>query len=144
MTMAADRSSNRTSSTTKKSSSAKGGNRRAAAKKSGDQRASNSGQASEKREAPRAASAPKRNGLSVAREAAQQLQALTGRDVEGVTAVKRTDDGWTIDLEVLEVRRIPETADVLATYEVTVDSHGDVEGFRRAGRYTRGSAKEDR
>jgi hypothetical protein len=46
-------------------------------------------------------------------------------------------------LEVLEVRRIPETTDVLAKYEVETDDQGSLTGYRRAGRYTRGSARED-
>ncbi len=39
---------------------------------------------------------------------------------------------------MLELRRIPNTTDVLAIYEVTVDSDGDLEGYRRLHRYVRG------
>ena len=89
--------------------------------------------------APRAAAQKKRNGSAIAGEAAKQLVELTGRDVEGVTGLSRTDDGWTVEVEVLEVRRIPETTDLLALYEVTVDEDGDLEGYRRLRRYVRGT-----
>ena len=41
-----------------------------------------------------------------------------------MTGLQKTDDGWTVQVEVVEVRRIPDTTDVLALYEVETDSHG--------------------
>lgn len=92
--------------------------------------------------APRAAAPKKKTGMAIAAEAARQLLEMTGRDAEGVIGLEKTEDGWRIEVEVLEVRRIPETTDVLALYELTVDSDGDLEGYRRMRRYTRGSAGE--
>lgn len=100
--------------------------------------------AEEGRSAPRAAPPRKRSGMTIAREAAEQLGQLTGRDVEGVTALERTEEGWRVEVEVLEVRRIPETTDVLATYELTLDDDGDIEGYRRLRRYVRGTPGEER
>ena len=94
--------------------------------------------------APRAAAAKKRSGMQIGREAAQQLLELTGREAEGVTGLERTDDGWRVEVEVVEVRRIPDTTDVLALYEVTVDEDGDLEGYRRLRRYSRGAAGQER
>lgn len=93
--------------------------------------------------APRASAPKKKSGMTAAREAAQQLLELTGRDVEGVTGLERTDDGWRVEVEVVEVRRIPDTTDMLALYELTVDEDGELEGYRRIRRYTRGSAGEE-
>jgi Gas vesicle synthesis protein GvpO len=93
--------------------------------------------------APRAAAQKKPKGPAIAGEAARQLVELTGRDVEGVTGLSRTDDGWSVEVEVLEVRRIPETTDVLALYEITVDEDGDLEGYRRLRRYVRGTPGEE-
>jgi hypothetical protein len=45
---------------------------------------------------------------------------------------------------VLELRRVPNTTDVLATYEATMDSDGELAGYRRLHRYVRGAAGEDR
>ena len=94
--------------------------------------------------APRTESSPrKRRGPEIAADAARQLVELTGRDVEGVTSLERTDDGWRVEVEVLEVRRIPDTTDVLATYELTLDEDGDFEGYRRLHRYVRGTPGEE-
>jgi hypothetical protein len=93
--------------------------------------------------APRAESKPRSSATDVAKRAVDQLAALTGKSAEGVTGIERTDDGWQVTAEVLELRRIPETTDVLARYEIDTDEKGDLTGYRRAGRYTRGSARED-
>jgi hypothetical protein len=55
-----------------------------------------------------------------------------------VVSLERTDDGWRIGVEVLETRRIPDTADVLAEYEVDADERGRLVGYRRTRRYARG------
>ena len=52
--------------------------------------------------------------LRIARRAAQQLLELTGKEPESIIGLKRTDDGWQVQLEVLEVERIPHTTDLLA------------------------------
>ena len=97
-----------------------------------------------KRSAAPRASAPQRPTASkVAQSAARQLLELTGREAEGVTGLERTDDGWKVIVEVVEVRRIPDTTDVLALYEVAVDEDGDLESYRRLRRYTRGVPGED-
>ena len=49
-------------------------------------------------------------------------------------------DGWRVTLEVVEVRRIPETTDVLASYEVELDENGDLIAFERVRRYQRSEA----
>ena len=96
-------------------------------------RKSSSGSAP-KAEAPRRATAGQ-----VAARAAQQLLELTGKESEGVTGLGKGDDGWTVEVEVVEVRRIPNTTDVLALYEVTTDERGDLLGYRRLRRYARGT-----
>ena len=69
---------------------------------------------------------PPRRGA--ARAAAEQVLALTGRESESVVAVERTDDGWRIEVEVVEARRIPDSADVLAIYEVETADDGELHG----------------
>ena len=80
--------------------------------------------------------------LTMGREAVAQLTELTGRKVEGVSGVHRNEDGWIVNAEVLELRRIPETNDVLAVYEVTLDDDGSLTGYRRVRRYTRAQTEE--
>jgi hypothetical protein len=127
-------------STTKKSNANRSASKKSAAKKSSSGTSSSSG--SRRGEAPRA-SAPKRpTGLRIAGEAARQLLDLTGREAEGITGVERTDDGWKVQVEVVELRRIPDTTDMLALYEIETDDDGDVQGYRRLRRYVRGAAGE--
>jgi hypothetical protein len=90
--------------------------------------------------APRA-EAPKRSSASqVAGMAARQLLELIGKEPEGVTGLERSDDGWKVLVDVVELRRVPTTTDVLGTYEVEVDSDGELQGYRRVARYVRGDA----
>ena len=56
----------------------------------------------------------------------------------------RTSNGWKVTLEVVELRRIPESTDVLASYEVELDGDGKLLGFERGGRYTRSQAEAGR
>jgi hypothetical protein len=93
--------------------------------------------------APHAPAAKRASASQVAARAAQQLLELTGKGVEGVTGLARTDDGWKVHVEVVEVRRIPDTTDILALYEVQVDEDGDLMGYRRLRRYARGVPGED-
>ena len=74
---------------------------------------------------------------SVARRAGEQLAAMTGKPTEGVVSVRRADGGWTVGVEVVEMRRIPETTDVLAVYEVEMSRAGELQGYRRSARYVR-------
>jgi hypothetical protein len=75
---------------------------------------------------------------AAARRAAEHVVDFTGRDVESVVAIEGADDGWKVGVEVVETRRIPDTQDVLAIYEVRVDGHGDLVSYRRTRRYARG------
>ncbi|GAA5121245.1 gas vesicle protein GvpO [Pseudonocardia adelaidensis] len=74
---------------------------------------------------------------AAARRAAEHVVDFTGRDVETVVAIDSADDGWKVGVEVVETRRIPDTQDVLAIYEVRVDGHGDLVSYRRTRRYAR-------
>lgn len=95
------------------------------------------------RAAKKAAPARKKvPAMKVARMAAQQLAELTGRAPESVIGISRSDDGFTVELEVVESRRIPDSADILATYEVETDEDGDLVGYRRARRYLRGKGSD--
>ena len=72
--------------------------------------------------------------------AREQLRELFGAEPESVSSFGRTRDGWRVTLEVVEVRRIPETTDVLASYEVELDENGDLIAFERVRRYQRSEA----
>jgi Gas vesicle synthesis protein GvpO len=69
-----------------------------------------------------------------------QLRQLSGTEAESVSSFARTRDGWRVTLEVVEVRRIPETTDVLASYAVELDDGGNLVAYERVRRYQRSEA----
>jgi hypothetical protein len=77
-----------------------------------------------------------------ARAARTLLDDLIGHATEGVSGVRRTDDGWCVLVDVLELPRIPDTTSLLATYEVQLDQRGALLEYRRLRRYRRGAADE--
>lgn len=78
----------------------------------------------------------------VGRVALRELEELVGCPAEGVTAISKDEDNWSVQVEVLEVGRVPETTDVMASYEVTVDGSGHVTGYRRMRRYLRAHVED--
>jgi hypothetical protein len=69
-----------------------------------------------------------------------EISDLVGCPAEGVTGVRRNDTGWVLTIEVRELEKVPETGDVLASYEVHVDDDGEITEFERKQRYLRGRA----
>ena len=78
----------------------------------------------------------------VVRRAKEQMEELNGRPVEGVLGLARQDGNWVVTLEVVELRRIPDSTDVLGSYEVTLDEKGELEEYRRTRRYHRSQVEE--
>ncbi len=112
---------------------------------SGGRKKSSSGKqaASSRASAPRAEAGRRRTGSQIADAAMTPLAELTSKDVEAVTGLERTDDGWKVEVEVLELRRVPNTTDVLATYDVFVDSDGELTGYQRRHRFVRGAPGDE-
>lgn len=57
---------------------------------------------------------------------------------ESSSAFQATDDGWELRVEVVELIRVPDTTSILATYTVRLDESGDLKGYERVHRYSRG------
>jgi len=74
----------------------------------------------------------------IAEIATRDIAQLTGKKPLGATSVMPTDDGWTVEVEVVEDRRIPSSTDMLAMYEVLLDLDGELLSYRRTRRYIRG------
>ena len=79
---------------------------------------------------------------AIAVAAATELADLIGHMPEGIVATEKVEDGWRVHVEVVESRRIPETTDIMAVYEVDVDHDGTVTSYRRLNRYVRGRIQE--
>jgi hypothetical protein len=77
--------------------------------------------------------------------AKEQVAALVGKKIEAVSGIDRDgDEGWTVLVEVLELERVPNTMDILATYEVTLSDDGELLGFQRGRRYHRAAEDDGR
>jgi hypothetical protein len=74
--------------------------------------------------------------------ALEELSALVGCPAEGVSGIRKGQDGWVVTVEVLELGRVPETTDVLASYDVHVDQDGDVTEYQRLRRYLRAQVED--
>ena len=91
------------------------------------------------RERPRR---PHGGARAVAERAKRELSELMGRQAESVSSLDRDEDGWHVTLEFLELARIPNTSDLLATYEAVIDDDGELVSYRRLRRYVRSQADE--
>ena len=78
---------------------------------------------------------------AVCRAAMDGIAALTGRTPDTVSSVEPTDGGWRVEVEVVDLERIPASTSILATSEVEVDGDGSVCGYRRVRRYFRNAAE---
>jgi len=72
------------------------------------------------------------------RKTREQLRELTGYETVSVSGLTQNGDGWELAVDVVELRRVPDTASVLATYRVITDDAGDVASYERLHRYNRG------
>lgn len=75
-----------------------------------------------------------------AAQAVEQFTIMVNRKLELVSEVAPNEDGWKVGLEVVETPRIPDSTDLLATYEVELDADGELIQYRRTRRYLRGRA----
>lgn len=87
--------------------------------------------------------ARKKGAAAIARTGSQQLAELTRKQPEAVTALSRTEDGWRLEVEVMEIHRVPDTADVMAVYQADLDEGGELLAYRRLRRYTRAQVREE-
>jgi hypothetical protein len=78
------------------------------------------------------------------RGAAAQLAELLNTTPESVSALRPAADGWTADVEVVELERVPDTMTIMASYRVTLDVQGQLLGYERVHRYARGQLDRGR
>ena len=86
---------------------------------------------------PVAGAAPD-DARAVIDRARAQLEELLERRVETVSSLERTHNGWVASLEVVELSRIPESTDLLASYEMELDEDLNLRRYQQVRRYHRG------
>jgi hypothetical protein len=83
----------------------------------------------------------KLSARELAHAARAAIEDLTGYEPEAVTGMEWDEESWSIMVDVLELERIPNTTDVMATYAVKLDDRGKLLGYKRERRFVRGSAE---
>ena len=65
-----------------------------------------------------------REAVNLVRETITEI--TDGEPIRITSAVPTDEGGWVIEVETVEDRRIPSSADMLALYEVELDSDGEM------------------
>ena len=82
------------------------------------------------------------NGVMIAQLAKEQLSAVTGLVPDEVSELGRGEDGWQVTVEMVELKRIPASSDMLGSYESIIDDEGQLVNYRRVRRYSRSDTLE--
>lgn len=83
------------------------------------------------------------SGPEVVRAAREQFEELAGRTPESISGLVRTEDGWQVLVDVVELQRVPRTTDVLGTYDVRLDDDAQITGYERRERYVRSTVSDE-
>jgi hypothetical protein len=93
-------------------------------------------------EGDKKAARPSISAREMTHAALDALEDLTGHTPEAATGLMWDGDSWLVTVDVLELSRIPETTDLLATYVVQLDGDGNLSGYKRTKRFQRSQADE--
>jgi hypothetical protein len=78
----------------------------------------------------------------IVQRAKEQLIELTGLKPDTISGLTKDSEGWHVALELVEMRRVPDANDMLATYDVLLDEEGALIRYQRTRRYLRGQTSE--
>ena len=81
-------------------------------------------------------------GAQIALIAKETLAELTGLTPDTVSGLNKDEEGWHVFVDLIELKRIPESTDVLGIYEVVLDDEGQFIRFERTERYQRAQLME--
>ena len=77
--------------------------------------------------------------IELAEKAKARLERVTGLKASSVTGVAQEEGGhWMVTLELVEKKSIPDSMDILGTYEVKIDEESNVLDFARTRLRRRG------
>jgi len=67
----------------------------------------------------------------VIERAKNQLQTVTNLEASTVTEASKVEDGWQITIELVERKAVPDTQDLIGSYEVHLYNDGNMINFER-------------
>jgi hypothetical protein len=79
----------------------------------------------------------------LAAAAVETIQDMTGYEADAVTSLQWDGESWLVTVDVLELKRVPETTDVLASYVVQLNDEGGLLGYRRTRRFHRSQLERE-
>jgi hypothetical protein len=79
----------------------------------------------------------------VIRIARENIAIMGKKQDEGVTSLSRREDGWTVCVEELERKGIPDTMDILGLYEINLNNEGDLLSVERKKLRKRGDTEDN-
>ena len=74
----------------------------------------------------------------IAGQAKKELVSLTNLEPSTILGTTKEGEEWIVTLEMVEKKSIPDAMDILGTYEVRMDSNGQVLNFNRISLRKRG------
>jgi hypothetical protein len=82
-------------------------------------------------------------GTEIAERGKQQLAELTGLAPGTVSAMSHDEEGWHVAVDMIELRKVPDSTDVLAVYEALLNDQGELLTYKRMRRYRRDQITEE-
>jgi hypothetical protein len=79
----------------------------------------------------------------VIKKARGYIATMGKRGDEGVTSLFRRDGGWTVCIEEIERKGIPDTMDILGLYEINLNNEGDLLSADRKKLRKRGDTNDN-
>jgi hypothetical protein len=95
----------------------------------------------EQREEPQRGAEARVSAKELTEAAVSTIADLTGFEPESAAGLQWDGESWLVTVDVLELARIPNTTDVLASYVVQLDDSGGLLGYKRARRFLRGQVE---
>ncbi len=80
--------------------------------------------------------------IDIIRLAREQLSEITSLPLDTVSRCTKDDEGWVVEIELIEMRRIPNSCDLLGTYQLRLDAEGNLVSYQRTNRYQRSSVEQ--
>jgi len=76
--------------------------------------------------------------LEVQEKVIPQIKKLIRKEPESISFLEKTQDGWTVNCDVLEKKSVPETYDLLKILEFKLDKNANVISFKQLRKVRRG------
>jgi hypothetical protein len=66
------------------------------------------------------------------------IESIFNRKPDEITSLSAEDGGWKVNVEMLERKAVPDTQDILGTYELKFKGDGELIGYKRITMRKRG------